>query len=192
MKKKLLLYLAGFTLMAAAATITNLSSLPDGAGVFTQANHDQVNTNVTSANTDFANVNTQLNTATTNISSASGAIATNTAGIASASGAIAGMIPASTFADCATTAACPSTAQTAIHVVEGRGTLATGSPSTDAITTISPAFSSSTSYACYAQDTTTIANNVGVLTAGYVSGSAVTFTGPNTNTDTFRFTCVGY
>ncbi len=40
----------------------------------------------------------------------------------------------------------------------------------------------------FAQDETTVANNIGVLTAGYVSTSAVTFTGPNTNTDhVFRF-----
>lgn len=94
--------------------------------------------------------------------------------------------------DCATTAACPSTAQTTLHTVVLRGTLSSGSPSTYAVTTISPAFTSSTSYVCTAQDTTTIANNIGVLTAGYVSGSAVTFTGPNTNTDTFRAVCTGY
>jgi hypothetical protein len=79
-----------------------------------------------------------------------------------------------------------------MRTVIGLGTLTTGSPSTYAVTTISPAFTSSTSYNCYAQDTTTIASNIGVLTAGYVSGSAVTFTGPNSNTDTFRFYCVGY
>lgn len=143
--------------LAVAATVT-VATLPDvGAGVFTQPNHDTINTN-------FTAVAAALNL----------------------------MIPTSSLADCATTAACPSTAATALHVVIGRGTLATGSPSTDAITTISPAFTSATTYSCVAQDSTTIANNIGVLSAGYVSGSAVTFTGPNTNTDGFRFTCIGY
>lgn len=165
--RRILISAAGATLAAAlvcAATITTIPTLPDGAGVFTLANHDQINTNVGIENTNFANVNASL-----------------AAGFASES-----------FVDCATTAACPSTAQTALKIVIGRGTLATGTPSTDAITTISPAFTSATTYQCVAQDTTTIANNIGVLTAGYVSGSAVTFTGPSTNTDTFRFTCIGY
>lgn len=94
--------------------------------------------------------------------------------------------------DCATTAACPSTAQTTLKMVLIRGTLASGTPSTYAVTAMAPAFTSATSYSCSAQDTTTIANNVGVLAAGYVSGSAVTFTGPATNTDGFRAVCTGY
>lgn len=93
--------------------------------------------------------------------------------------------------DCATTAACPSTAR-AFHTVQGIGLMATGSPSTYAVTAMSPAFTGSTTYNCYAQDVTTVAVNIGVLTAGYVSGSAVTFNGPNSNTDTFRFYCYGY
>ncbi len=92
---------------------------------------------------------------------------------------------------CGATAACPSTFQP-LRVVQGTGTLASGTPSTYAVTTISPAFTSSSTYTCVAQDTTTIANNIGVLAAGYVSGSAVTFTGPNTNTDGFRWACYGY
>lgn len=96
------------------------------------------------------------------------------------------------FVTCAATAACPSTAQSTMHVVFGTGSLSSGSPSTYAVTTIAPAFTSSSTYTCTAQDTTTIANNIGVLAAGYVSGSAVTFTGPNTNTDGFHFVCVGY
>lgn len=155
--------LAAFGLYA--ATITTIPALPDvGAGVFTQQNHDAINTASTTANINFANLNTALGL----------------------------VVPTSTFIDCATTAACPSTAQTAIRTVIGRGTLATGSPSTYAVTTISPAFTSTTSYVCIAQDSVTIATNIGVLVAGYVSGSAVTFTGPNTNTDTFRFTCTGF
>lgn len=97
-----------------------------------------------------------------------------------------------TFEDCATTAACPNTIAPVLHEYIGRGTLSSGTPSTYAVTTMSPAFTSASTYVCMAQDATTIANNIGVLTAGYVSGSAVTFTGPNTNTDTFRFWCRGY
>lgn len=99
--------------------------------------------------------------------------------------------PTGIVVDCATTAACPSTAR-GLRMVQGIGTLNSGTPSTYAVTTISPAFTGTTTYNCYAQDATTVANNIGVLTAGYVSGTAVTFTGPNTNTDVFRFYCIGY
>lgn len=92
---------------------------------------------------------------------------------------------------CGATATCANTIATSQRVVTGSGTLVTGSPSTFALTGISPAFTSTTSYLCNAIDTTTAANNISVLTAGYVSGSAVTFTGPNTNTDTFRYSCLG-
>lgn len=164
MKRTLLAICLLLASLAWAATVTNQTALPDGAGVFTGANLAQLQANITTANTNVTNLNAALAT----------------------------IVPTSTFIDCAVTAACPSTAQTALRVVTGRGTLVTGSPSTYAVTTISPAFTATTSYACTAQDTTTIATNIGVLTAGYVSGSAVTFTGPNTNTDTFRFQCVGY
>lgn len=98
--------------------------------------------------------------------------------------------PTGIVVDCASTAACPSTAR-GLRMVQGLGTLNSGTPSTYAVTTMT-AFTGTTTYNCYAQDTTTIANNIGVLTAGYVSATAVTFTGPNTNTDTFRFYCIGY
>lgn len=92
---------------------------------------------------------------------------------------------------CGATATCSATAATSQKVVTGSGTLVSGTPSTFALTGISPAFTSSSTYLCNAVDTTTVATSIGVLTAGYVSGSAVTFTGPNTNTDTFRYSCVG-
>jgi hypothetical protein len=94
---------------------------------------------------------------------------------------------------CASSATCAATnIGPTLKVVTGIGLLVTGSPSTFAVTGMSPAFSAAADYTCVAQDVTTVANNIGVLTAGYVSGSAVTFTGPNTNTDTFRYTCIGY
>lgn len=92
---------------------------------------------------------------------------------------------------CGSTATCSHT-NISPRVVQGSGTLVSGTPSTFAVTGISPAFTSSSTYTCTAQDTTTVANNIGVLAAGYVSGSAVTFTGPATNTDGFRYQCVGY
>lgn len=148
------------------ATVTSLSSLPDGAGVFTLANHDQIDTNTTRTNTNFTNVNASL------VSTIAG-------------------LPASQY--CGTTATCAATVEsTAIKIVTGSVALSSGTPSTAAVTGMSPAFTSTTSYTCVAQDATTVATNVGVLTAGYVSGSAVTFTGPNTNTDTIRYTCIGF
>lgn len=141
-------------------------------------------TNVTLSNitSDFAALGTLLGGAT-GAPTGSGAVVLGTGPTITA--------PVGIIIDCATTAACPSTAR-GLHMVQGIGLMATGSPSTYAVTTLSPAFTGATTYSCYAQDVTTIANNIGVLTAGYVSGSAVTFTGPNTNTDTFRFACVGY
>jgi hypothetical protein len=47
------------------ATITSLSALPDGAGVFSQGNHDQINTNVSRQNTNNTNINAALATAIT-------------------------------------------------------------------------------------------------------------------------------
>lgn len=154
-----------FLAIGTAATITSLNAvLPDIGPIFTTADQAVITSNATVANTNFANVNAALATLTSSL----------------------------TLIDCATTAACPSTAETPVHIAIGRGTLASGTPSTYAVTTLSPAFTSTTSFTCTAEDTTTIANNVGVLSAGYVSGTAVTFTGPATNTDGFRFSCVGY
>ncbi len=181
----LIALLAGLCLYSAT-----VSQLPDGAGVFTRANLDAINTN-------FTNISAALGVAS-GTPTGTGAVVLATAptitspvlvtpalGVASITS-LTGLL-----VDCASTAACPSTAR-AMRLVQGIGLLATGSPSTYAVTTISPAFTGSTTYNCTAQDVTTIANNIGVLAAGYVSGSAVTFTGPNTNTDTFRFSCIGY
>jgi hypothetical protein len=158
--------LALVALMLGAATIGTLASLPDSSGgVFTAADATQINADVTIANTNFTNVNAAL------------ALLTLT-GSAQA---------------CGTTTTCSATNEsTALKIVVGNVALATGSPSTAAVTGMSPAFTSASTYSCVAQDATTVATAVGVLTAGYVSGSAVTFTGPNTNTDTIRYTCTGY
>ena len=185
MKKhlRILALFGALAVAAVAATIGTLGPLSTSlGGVFLQQDHDQIAANITAANTNFANINAVLGSATAT-PTGTGAVVLGTGPTITA--------PVGIIVDCATTAACPSTAR-ALHMVQGIGLLATGSPSTYAVTTISPAFTGTTTYSCIAQDVTTIANNVGVLTAGYVSGSAVTFTGPNTNTDTFRFSCVGY
>lgn len=194
MKKLILIALAGLaaTFAIYSATITTMPALPDYAGTFTLGNLNQTNANWVIANTNFTNLNTVFGVATGTPTGTGALVLANTPTL------ITPVLGAATITsltglavDCVTTAACPSTAR-AMRYVQGIGLLATGSPSTYAVTTISPAFTSSTSFNCYAQDVTTIATNIGVLTAGYVSGSAVTFTGPNTNTDTFRFYCAGY
>lgn len=181
MKKKLLL---------AAACVLLVGSLGYGITIVSVAgsNGSQalggvlVQSTLNNLYTDLASVSTVLGGAT-GAPTGTGAVVLGTGPTITA--------PVGIVVDCATTAACPSTAR-ALHMVQGIGTLSSGTPSTYAVTTISPAFTGAITYLCQAQDATTVANNIGVLTAGYVSGSAVTFTGPNTNTDTFRFSCIGY
>lgn len=94
-------------------------------------------------------------------------------------------------ADCGVSAgACADTVLPTIRIVKGIAAATSASPSTVSITGM-PAFTSTTSYSCYAEDATTAANLFQVLTAGYVSTTAVTFTGPNTVTDTIRWHCIG-
>jgi hypothetical protein len=166
MKKALLTSFAALVAAAAlyAASVTSQSALPEGPGAFTVNNLAQVNANIVTANTNVTNLNAQLITALFG-----------------------------TAQSCATTTTCSHTDESAVlKIVIGSAALVSGSPSTAAVTGISPAFTSASTFHCTASDATTIANNVGVLTAGYVSGSAVTFTGPNTVTDSVHYVCVGY
>lgn len=87
---------------------------------------------------------------------------------------------------CTTTVVSPT-----LKIVMGTATSTSATPSTVAITGM-PAFTATTSYQCYAANATTVANVFAPLTAGYVSTTAVTFTGPNSLTDIIRWTCVGY
>lgn len=64
MKRNLLVLFAICSIFAGAVTITNLTTLPDGGGVFTQYNADTINTNITRTNTNLSNINTVLGVAT--------------------------------------------------------------------------------------------------------------------------------
>lgn len=92
---------------------------------------------------------------------------------------------------CGTTTTCSATAITGAQIVYGSAALVSGTPSTAAVTGISPAFTSASSYSCTLNNKTTRANDVSVLVAGYVSGSAFTITGPDTVTDVVNYVCVG-
>ncbi len=102
-------------------------------------------------------------------------------------------VSGATGTDCGSAAgACANTnVSTTLKVVTGTATATSASPSTVAITGM-PAFTSTAAMHCFAQDATTAANVFSVLTAGYVSTTAVTFTGPNTLTDVIRWTCIGF
>ncbi len=102
-------------------------------------------------------------------------------------------VSGATSTDCGTAAgACAGTAtSTTVKIVRGTATSTSASPSTVAITGM-PSFTSAATYSCVASNATTPANVFSPLTAGYVSGTAVTFTGPNTLTDVIRYVCIGY
>lgn len=71
------------------------------------------------------------------------------------------------------------------HIVTGIATLASN---TSTITGLSPAFTSSSTYYCVANDITTRANPVQAVPA---SGSTVTFTNTTGATDNISFMCIG-
>ena len=79
-----------------------------------------------------------------------------------------------------------------VKIIRGTATASSGTPSTVSITGMTPTFTASTTYSCFAEDATNVANVFQVLTAGYVSTSAVTFSGPASVTDVIRWTCIGY
>ena len=96
--------------------------------------------------------------------------------------------------ECGTSAgACSGTSIGAtLKIMRGTATASSGSPSTVTITGMTPAFTATTTYSCFAEDYTTAANNFTVISGGYVSTSSVTFTGPASVTDVIRWTCIGY
>ena len=90
---------------------------------------------------------------------------------------------------CGTTTTCSHTALTSPQIVMGSTALVSGTPSTAAVTGISPAFTSASSYVCTvsAQSSATTA----LLSVANVSGSAFTITGPATVTTVINYICAG-
>ena len=90
---------------------------------------------------------------------------------------------------CGTTTTCAATGQSNARVVYGSAPLVSGTPSTATVTSISPAFSSSSTYVC------TLAGQSAATTALFsvanVSGSSFTITGPATATTVVNYICVG-
>jgi hypothetical protein len=93
---------------------------------------------------------------------------------------------------CGTLVACGNTLEYAGHYVIGTAALTSGTPSTATITGVTPAFTSASTYSCQVTDKTTLTNIVGVLAAGYVSGSSFVITGPSTITDVVNYNCSGW
>ena len=99
-------------------------------------------------------------------------------------------VPGTVQQFCGTTSTCSATnISTAAKIVSGQAPLVSGTPSTVTITGFSPAFTSTTSYACSVTDMTTATNNL--LKVANTSASSITITGPNTLTDTIAYLCVG-
>lgn len=91
---------------------------------------------------------------------------------------------------CGTTSTCAATAITStLNIVAGAAPLVSGTPSTVTVSGFSPAFTSTTSYACTVTNQTTATNSA--LKVVNASASSITITGPNTLTDVIGFVCVG-
>lgn len=195
-----------------AASITSLVQLTDqSGGVFTQLQHDQINANATTANTNFAILaNGSALSALTSAPTPStaggialgsaalpfsgiylGAAATNNAQV---TGTFTGArtvtlpdasitVPGTVVQGCGTTTTCSATNNSATSkMVYGSVALSAG---TATVTGISPTFTSSSSFVCTATDVTA-ANATKVVNA---SSSSITITG--TSTDTVNYVCAG-
>src|SRR5579863_773899 len=144
MKKKLSLLVACLAL--AGSALYGITILSVAGSNNSQVNGGALqNTTLTNLYTDLASIGTVLGAAT-GAPTGTGAVVLGTAPNITN--------PTGLLIDCATTAACPSTPRALMHLVQGIGLLATGSPSTYAVTTLSPAFTGATTYSCYAQDVT--------------------------------------
>lgn len=92
-----------------------------------------------------------------------------------------------TLQDCGSTSTCANTQKTAALVVRG----SVAFPTATTVTLTALPFTSASSYSCTASDVTTAAGVVNATT--YTSGSSVIFTETNgTNTDTIRYSCIGF
>lgn len=89
---------------------------------------------------------------------------------------------------CGTTTTCSNTGNGSYREIIGTVALSSGTPSTATVSSISPAFTSTTSYVCTLTNMTTQANPLKVVNT---STSSFTITGPNTVTDTVAYHCIG-
>lgn len=95
-----------------------------------------------------------------------------------------------TFASVTTPVSDSGTGTLAItHTVVGSGALVSGTPSTLTVTLAGNQVFTTGHFQCTASDQTTQANPIKVT---LTSGTSVTFTGPNTSTDTVGYVCAGY
>lgn len=90
---------------------------------------------------------------------------------------------------CGTTSTCAPSILTSPQIVFGSAPLVSGSPSTVTIGSISPAFTSTSSFRCTVSGQTGAAT--GLYSVANVSGSSITITGPNANTTVVNYICVG-
>jgi hypothetical protein len=88
---------------------------------------------------------------------------------------------------CGATSACSPTAVVGARTFYGDAHLVTGSPSTVTVTGFSPAFTSTSTFECTANDNT----SQSALKVSKASTSSITITGPNTVTDDVSYICKG-
>jgi hypothetical protein len=80
-----------------------------------------------------------------------------------------------------------------VIVHSGTVALASASPSTVTVTGFSPAFTSTSTFSCFASPTgATAAIAAAGVAVTLASSSSVTFTGPNTVTTVINYSCIGY
>lgn len=102
-------------------------------------------------------------------------------------------VPGALFTSCTTTLVCtPGTTTASVKVAYGNASLSSASPSTAAVSGISPVFGATTTMFCTATPVgTTAAIAAGGLAINITSTSAFTVTGPNTVTTNFNWFCIG-
>lgn len=97
-------------------------------------------------------------------------------------------VPGTITTDCGSSATCatPTTRSSTAKIVVG--TIAFSAATTATVSGISPAFTSSSSYTCYASDP----SHSYTITISNVSSSSFTITAGTSNSDTWSYQCVGY
>jgi hypothetical protein len=95
--------------------------------------------------------------------------------------------------DCGTGATCANTTNNSDWIVRGTIALGSASPSASTVASISPAFTSTSTYTCTASpEGATAAIAAGGIAITKVSGSSITLTGPNTVTTVVDYVCIGH